>query len=59
MDDIDAFEGVECCCDNDAGDMVDWNGVDRVDNTRARVQLNRSLQESDQEIVGAVRRIDY
>jgi hypothetical protein len=37
VDDVNAFEGVEGCCYNDAGDMVDWDGVDCVDNTRARV----------------------
>ena len=38
----------------DAGDVVDWDGVDSVDNAGTRVQLNRSFQESDEEIVGAL-----
>lgn len=37
VDDVDAFERVEGCCYNDAGDMVDWDGVDCVDDAGARV----------------------
>lgn len=42
---------IEASCDDDAGNVAHWHGIDGVDDVRAARQLDAALEHADEEIV--------